>query len=62
MKNAYSILVEKPLRRARYRWEDNIRMDLRLVRYGQDESDLGERLVPGSCKHDNVPSDSMKGG
>jgi len=36
MKNAYSILVEKPegkrpLGRPRHRWEDNIRMDLREI-------------------------------
>jgi hypothetical protein len=36
MKNAYYILVGKPegkisLRRARRRWEDNIRMDLREI-------------------------------
>jgi len=36
MRNAYKILVRKlegkrPLRRPRYRWEDNIRMDLREI-------------------------------
>jgi hypothetical protein len=36
MRNAYSILVGKPegkrpLERPKYRWEDNIRMDLRVM-------------------------------
>jgi hypothetical protein len=36
MRNAYSILVEKPggkgpLVRPKHRWEDNIRMDLREI-------------------------------
>jgi len=36
MRNAYNILVGKsegkrPLRRSRYRWKDNIRMDLREI-------------------------------
>jgi hypothetical protein len=30
-RNAYRILVEKPLGRPRRRWEDNIRMDLREI-------------------------------
>jgi hypothetical protein len=29
MRNAYNILVGKPLRRPRRRWEDNIKMDLK---------------------------------
>jgi hypothetical protein len=38
-KNAYRILVGKlegrsPLGRPRHRWEDNVRMDLRDIRWG----------------------------
>jgi hypothetical protein len=31
MRNVYRILVGKPLRRHRRRWEDNIRKDLREI-------------------------------
>jgi hypothetical protein len=48
-RNAYRVLVEKPngkrpLGRARRRWEDNIKMDLREIGggwYGQDSSGSG---------------------
>jgi hypothetical protein len=45
MRNAYNILVGKsvgnrPLRRPRHRWEDNIRMDLREVGW-EDASGSG---------------------
>jgi hypothetical protein len=44
--NAYRILVGKPegkrpLKRSRRRWEDNIKMDLRLGCYGLDSSGSG---------------------
>jgi hypothetical protein len=31
MKNPFDVFVEKPLRRPRHMWEDNIRMDLREI-------------------------------
>jgi hypothetical protein len=39
--NAYRVLVgkpegQRPLGRLRYRWEDNINMDLREIRSGMD--------------------------
>jgi hypothetical protein len=33
-RNAYRILVRKPLGRPRRRWEDNIKMDLREIGWG----------------------------
>jgi hypothetical protein len=32
-RKAYKILVGKPLRKLRRKWEDNIRMNLRVVGY-----------------------------
>jgi hypothetical protein len=58
-RNTYKILVRKPegnrpLGRPSYRWEDNIRMDLKLVgAYGLDESGSGYGPVAGSCEHGN---------
>jgi hypothetical protein len=33
-RNAYGILVGKPLGRPGHRWEDNIKMDLREIGWG----------------------------
>jgi hypothetical protein len=53
IKNAYIILVRKPirnkpLRRPRRLHEDNINMDLRETGYELDSSGLGQGLVAGS--------------
>jgi hypothetical protein len=77
MRNAYSILVGKPkgkrpLRRPRYRWENNIIMELRkgclenwVGGCGLDASGSGQGPVAGSSENGNEPSGSMgsiKGG
>jgi hypothetical protein len=61
--NAYKVLVgkperEKPVGRAKLRWEDNIKMGVRsLVGWHElDLSGLGQGEVSGSCEHDNEPS------
>jgi hypothetical protein len=41
MRNAYRILVEKPVERPRHRWVDNIKMDLGEI--GWDGRDWIER-------------------
>jgi hypothetical protein len=43
----HRVLVEKlkgrrPLRKPRYRWEDNIKMDLKDIRWGTDWIDLAK--------------------
>jgi hypothetical protein len=49
-RHAYRVLVEKPegrrpLGRPRYRWEDNIKMDLRVVGWvGMDWIDLAQDI------------------
>jgi hypothetical protein len=65
MRNSYSILVGKlegkrPLRRSRHRWEDNIRMDLKEIRW--EGVDWMHLALTGSCKCGNEPSGSTKGG
>jgi hypothetical protein len=45
----------RPLRRHKHRWEDNIRIDLR------ETDGSGYRQVADYCEHGNEPSDSIKG-
>jgi hypothetical protein len=68
MKNAYSILVGKnlrkrPLGRFRRRWEDNIRMDLRKIDWKVVEwIHLAQVGTRGElCEHCNELSGSIKG-
>jgi hypothetical protein len=47
----YKILVGKPegkrpLGRPRHKWEDNIKLDLKEIRYGVVSSDLRQALTP----------------
>jgi hypothetical protein len=62
--NACRILVGKPegkrpLGRPRRRWVDNIKMDLREIKWdGMDWIDLAQ--VEGSCGYGNEPSGSIK--
>jgi hypothetical protein len=63
MSNAYRILLEepegkRPLGRPRRRWEDNIRMNLRGIGWGDmNWIDLAQE---GPCEHGNEPSGSTK--
>jgi hypothetical protein len=59
-RNAYKILFGSPRRR----WEDNIKwiFGKSVRRCGLDLAGSAQRLVAGSCEHDNEPSGSMKGG
>jgi hypothetical protein len=70
MKNGYNILIEKSegmrsLGRPKHRWEDNIRMVLREIRWegvkwihlAQDRDQWG-----GCYEHGNEPSGCIKGG
>jgi hypothetical protein len=42
-RNAYRILVEKPEKRTRRRWVDNIKIDLREIEWdGMDWTDLAQ--------------------
>jgi len=66
--NAYHIQVRKhegkrPQGRPRYRWEDNIRIDLWIVEWeGEDWMHVAQdRDLPGSCEHGNEPLGSTKG-
>jgi hypothetical protein len=68
MRKTYKILVgkpkgQRPLRRARNRWEDNSKMYLKYVRWeGVDCIPLGQvRAWCQTCKHDNEPSGTTKG-
>jgi hypothetical protein len=70
MRNAYKVLggrpeVRRPLGRSRRRWEDNVRLYLRVVGWGSygglDSSGSGWRPVAGCCEHGNEPSGSIKG-
>jgi hypothetical protein len=68
-RGSYDILVGRPegrpLGRPRCRWEDNIKMDLREIGFGdvdwihwaQDRD-----RVASSCEHGNEPSGSIKYG
>jgi len=68
MRDAYNSLCGKPegkrpLGRPRRRWEDNIRMDIREIRWGDvDWKHLDQGLVAGSCEHSNERSGSITGG
>jgi hypothetical protein len=62
-RNAYRLLVGKPegkrpLERPRRRWVDNIKIDVREIRW--DGSGSGQGPVEGSCEHGDEPSDSLK--
>jgi hypothetical protein len=67
-RNACRILVGKPegirpLGKPRRRWVDNIKMDLRKMRWGgMDWIDLTQYRDQweGSCEHGNEPSGSIK--
>jgi hypothetical protein len=68
-RDAYWVLVGKSegrrsLERPRRRWEDNIKMDLREVKWGHglDRSGLGQGQVAGCCECGNEPSGSIKCG
>jgi hypothetical protein len=53
----------RPLGRPRCRWEDNIKMDLREIGFGDvDSLGSGQGHVVGSCEHGNEPSGSIKCG
>jgi len=64
--NAYKILIEKtegkePPQRYRRRWEDNIRNDLREMRWdGMHASGSEHRSVVGFCEYGNETSGSIK--
>jgi hypothetical protein len=50
---------KRPLERSRGRWEDNIKMDLREMRWGgMDWLSIGP--VESFCEHGNKPSASIK--
>jgi hypothetical protein len=53
---------KRPLERPRRRWENNIKMDLGDVGWGDrlDPSGSGQGQVAGSCKCCNEPSGSRK--
>ena len=57
--NAYTVLVEKPLVRARGKW-----VNIKNGSEGEDsnQSDPRQGQVAGSCKRDNELSGSVKGG
>jgi len=70
MRNAYKVLggrpeVRRPLGRSRRRWEDNVRLYLRVVGWGSygglDSSGSGWRPVAGCCEHGNELSGYIKG-
>jgi len=42
---------KRPLGRPKYRWEDNIRIDLKGIGLGLDSSGSAQRPVPGSCEY-----------
>jgi hypothetical protein len=65
-RNAYRVLVGKqkePLGSPRRRWEDNIKMDFRVMGwwwYGLDSSGSGWRLVECCFEYCNEPSGFMR--
>jgi hypothetical protein len=68
-RGAYRVLVGKPeekipLGRPRCRWEDNIKMYLREVRWDMQWIDLAQDMYRwgGCCKCDDKPSGSIKCG
>jgi hypothetical protein len=71
MRGAYNILVgqpegRRPLGRPRRRWEDNIKMGLRAIGFGDVDwiGFIWLRIgtVAGSCEHGNETSGSIKCG
>jgi hypothetical protein len=54
----------RPLGRPRRRWEDNIKMDLREIGFGDVDwiPWAQDRDSGGSCEHGNEPSGSIKCG
>jgi hypothetical protein len=64
--NAYRILVgnpegNRPQRRPKSRWVDNIKMDLREIGWdGMDWIDLAQAREQGSCERDSELSGSIK--
>jgi hypothetical protein len=61
MRNAYKILFGKPerrriLERYIYRWEGNIKMDLKEIGCELDSSGLGWGTVAVYCEHGNKAS------
>jgi hypothetical protein len=48
----------RPLEKPRYKWEDNIKMDLRGIEWGN--MDWGQGQVEGSSEHGNEPSGFIK--
>jgi hypothetical protein len=69
MRNAYKILVGKPKEkgppgRSRHRWEDNIKIDIREIRWesGLDSFGSGWGPVAGSCEYVSEPLGSIRGG
>jgi hypothetical protein len=64
-RDAYGVSVNKPegrrpLRRIRHRLEDNIKMDLKEVRWIMDWISLAQKgKVVGYCEHDSGPSCSI---
>jgi hypothetical protein len=67
VEGAYNILVRRPegrrpLGRPRRRWEDNTKMDLREIGFGDvlDSLGSGQGQMAGSCEHGNEPSFSIK--
>jgi hypothetical protein len=69
VRGAYNILVgrpegRRPLGRPRRRWEDNIKIDLREIGFGDVDwiHWAQDRQVAGSCEHGNEPSGSIKCG
>jgi hypothetical protein len=66
VRGVYNILIGKPegrrpLGRCRHRWEDNIKMDLGDIGFG-DVDWIHLAQVVGSCEHGDEPSGSIKCG
>jgi hypothetical protein len=68
-RSAYRALVRKAegmrsLGRPRRIWEDNIKMDLREIGWGngRDQSGPGQGQLVGSCEYGDKPSGSIKCG
>jgi hypothetical protein len=66
VRGAYNVLVgrpegRRPLGRPRRRWEDNMKMDLRGIGFG-DVDWIHLAQDRGSCEHGNETSGSIKFG
>jgi len=55
-------ILPKPLGRLRYRWVDNIKMDLQELGWGTWTGLNWLRIGTGTCKCGNEPSGSIKCG